>query len=80
VIRNPYHISPAVHEPHEHNGLAPSVTVIPAYAGIHCSRIGLLQPHRQDAHGFFIMLSPDLLLATLRSSSPILEPRGASLV
>src|SRR5215203_1732245 len=47
---------------------------------MHCARIRLLQPHRQDAHSFVIVLSPDLLLATLRSSSPILEPRWAGLV
>jgi hypothetical protein len=40
----------------------------------------LMQPHCKHAHRFVIVLSPDLLLATLRSPSPILEPRGAGLV
>src|SRR5215208_1633586 len=80
VIRNPHDNFPSVYEPDERDCLAPSITVIPVQAGSHCARIGLMQIHRQDADGLVIMLSPDLLLATLRSPSPILTPRGAGLV
>ena len=80
MIRNPHYNLPSVYEPDERNCLAPSITVIPAQAGIHCARIGLMQIHRQDAHGFVIMLSPDFLLAILRSPSLILESGGAGFV
>jgi hypothetical protein len=40
----------------------------------------LMQPHCQDAHGFVIMLGPDVLLATLRRPSPVFELCGTGLV
>jgi hypothetical protein len=40
----------------------------------------LLERHLQDAHGFVIMLGPDILLATLGRPSPLLELRGVGVV